>query len=323
MERNVIIVVVVIVALAFGALVWWKQSQSTEPASTPLPAQQSSPAAPAQPQIPEPAPEVEIPGITETPLPELDESDDVVRREVLAASGTQTNGSDSTPATSTLATRLGQDDLVRRFAVLANNAAKGQYPWRQLGFLAPAERMPVIVDDDGRIEMDPKGYARFDRFVDTVTSVQPSAAAALSAAPRPAGSARSAKADRLAESASTASGKPGANASSPRPALMFAMAERIASGETSRPSEMSSAGIVRHATALKLAESAAMAPEADRSATPMALALAARLALAPRLANSAAEGAPAPSHSLMTAGLPNASNTRSAGAAIVFVTQIA
>ena len=37
MERNVIIVVVVIVALAFGALVWWKQSQSTEPASTPLP----------------------------------------------------------------------------------------------------------------------------------------------------------------------------------------------------------------------------------------------------------------------------------------------
>jgi hypothetical protein len=179
MERNVIIVVVVIVALAFGALVWWKQSQSTEPASTPLPAQQSSPAAPAQPQIPEPAPEVEIPGITETPLPELDESDDVVRREVLAASGTQTNGSDSTPATSTLATWLGQDDLVRRFAVLANNAAKGQYPWRQLGFLAPAERMPVIVDDDGRIEMDPKGYARFDRFVDTVTSVQPSAAAAL------------------------------------------------------------------------------------------------------------------------------------------------
>jgi len=173
-ERNIIIVVVVIVAIAFGALIWWKHSDSTEPATTPLPAQQSTPGAQEQPPVPEPAPEVEASQAPETPLPELDDADATVRSEVLAASGT--SGSDTT---STLATWLGQDDLLHRFAALANNAAKGEYPWRQLGFLAPAERLPVIVDDDGRIELDPKGYARFDRFVDTVTSVPPPAAAAL------------------------------------------------------------------------------------------------------------------------------------------------
>ena len=171
MERNIIIVVVLIVAVAFGALIWWKHSSSTETTPAPLPAQQSSPAAQEQPPVPEPAPEVET-APPETPLPALDDADATIRGEVLAASGT-------TATDSTLATWLGQDDLVRRFAVLANNAAKGEYPWRQLGFLAPAERLPVIVDDDGRVEIDPKGYARFDRFVDTVTSVPPDAAAAL------------------------------------------------------------------------------------------------------------------------------------------------
>jgi hypothetical protein len=173
MERNVIIVVVVIVALAFGALIWWKRSDAPEPVTAPLPAQQSSPTAEQQPRTPEPAPEVDA-GVDEAPLPPLDDADSTVRSEVLAASGAAATNGDST-----LATWLGQDDLIRRFAVLANNAAKGEYPWRQLGFLAPTERMPVIVDDDGRIQVDPKGYARFDRFVDTVTSVPPSAAASL------------------------------------------------------------------------------------------------------------------------------------------------
>ena len=169
MERNVIIVVVVIVAIAFGALIWWKQSGSTAPVTAPLPVEPSS--ATVQPRVPEPAPEVDTPEIADAPLPELDDADATLRSEVLAASGAD--------GASTLATWLGQDDLMRRFAVLANNAAKGDYPWRQLGFLAPSERMPVIVDDDGRIQMDPKGYARFDRFVDTVTSVPPAAAAAM------------------------------------------------------------------------------------------------------------------------------------------------
>src|SRR5262245_14594612 len=138
MERNIILVVVAIVALAFGALIWWKQQQTPTPATTPLPAQQSSPAAQEQPRVPEPAPEVETAEPVEAPLPMLDDADETVRSEVLAASGA------SAGEGSALATWLGQDDLVRRFAVFANNAAKGEYPWRQLGFLAPSERLPVI-----------------------------------------------------------------------------------------------------------------------------------------------------------------------------------
>src|SRR5262245_9495626 len=107
MERNIILVVVAIVALAFGAVIWWKQQQTPTPATSPLPAQQSSPAAQEQPRVPEPAPEVDTPEPVEAPLPMLDDADETVRSEVLAASGEG----------SALGTWLEQDDLVRRFAV--------------------------------------------------------------------------------------------------------------------------------------------------------------------------------------------------------------
>jgi hypothetical protein len=167
------IAIIVVAVLLFGALIWWRHSQTVAPVA-PLPEQPTTPSTQVQPPIPEPAPEVETERDVEAPLPTLDEADATVRTEVLAALG----ASEVSPTPSPLATWLGQDDLVRRFAALANNAAKGQYPWRQLGFLAPAERLPVIVKDD-RIELDPNGYARFDTFVDTVVSVPPTAAAGL------------------------------------------------------------------------------------------------------------------------------------------------
>jgi len=99
-------------------------------------------------------------------LPPLDASDPYVREELLAMSPR-------------LAEWLDRDDLVRRFAVVMDNAAVGDVPRRQLTFLAPAGRFPVIEWGNDRFIMDPKGYARYDGFVDLFTSVPPAGAAAL------------------------------------------------------------------------------------------------------------------------------------------------
>jgi len=99
-------------------------------------------------------------------LPALDESDPYVRAELLA----------SAPK---LADWLDRDDLVRRFAVIMDNAALGEVPRRQLTFLAPAGRFSVIARGDNRFVMDPQGYARYDGFVALFTSVPPKDVAAL------------------------------------------------------------------------------------------------------------------------------------------------
>jgi hypothetical protein len=98
-------------------------------------------------------------------LPALDESDPFVREQVGALS-------------ERLADWLAQEDLVRRFAVVLDNAARGEIPVRQIAFLAPASKYPVRTEGE-RTFVDPAGYGRFDPFVDTVLSVPPEQAAAL------------------------------------------------------------------------------------------------------------------------------------------------
>jgi hypothetical protein len=152
MESRVIIIIAAVIVLAIGGGVWWWQSnQPAEPPKAATAAPSTEPTA------------VDDAGLAVTPvvkplvLPPLDASDDFVRDQAGSLSGQ-------------LAEWLTQDDLVRRFAVVIDNATNGDYPRRQLGFLAPPEKYPVLQKDD-RIFVDPEGYHRFDHFVDVVVSV--------------------------------------------------------------------------------------------------------------------------------------------------------
>jgi hypothetical protein len=98
-------------------------------------------------------------------LPALEASDDFVREQV-------------SPLSPGMSEWLKQDDLVRRFAVVIDNARVGDYPRRQLAFLTPAAKFPVLQQGD-RMLLDPDGYHRFDTFVDTAISIDPQRAATL------------------------------------------------------------------------------------------------------------------------------------------------
>jgi len=159
-----------VVVLAIAGVVWW-QGRETTPPPEPLamapsaeePAEQVTTApAPA----PEPLTTVVAPAEEKVVLPALGESDPYVRERLLA----------SAPK---LAGWLDRDDLVRRFVVVMDNAAVGDYPRRQLAFLAPTGRFAVLGRGHDRFVMDPKGYARYDGFVAAFTSVPPKEAAAL------------------------------------------------------------------------------------------------------------------------------------------------
>jgi hypothetical protein len=167
MQPRLIAVGVLVLAALAGAFYWWwtgrtvVETTSTAPAS---PAAQTSTREGPGIATPAPASSLGLPA-TEPVLPALDASDDFVRTQVGALS-------------ERLGDWLAQDDLVRRFAVVIENGARGEVPRRQLTFLAPPAKFPVR-EVDGRLFVDPAGYGRFDGFVDTVLSVPPEQAAAL------------------------------------------------------------------------------------------------------------------------------------------------
>ena len=161
MQTRVIMSIVAVVVLAIGAGLWWWQSNN--PPAKPVELPQQTTAAP-----PKPAEEGETPATPDVQrqvLPPLESSDDYVREQVSALSPE-------------MAEWLKQDDLVRRFAAVADNARLGDYPRRQLAFLAPEAKYPVIANGDGWIA-DPDGYHRFDKFVDVAISIDPKRAVAL------------------------------------------------------------------------------------------------------------------------------------------------
>lgn len=172
MRLRLVVRGLLVAGLAVAGLVWW-QGRETAPPPAPV-ATAPSPEEPAvavtQAPAPTPAPEppAAVAMAAEEPpiLPALDESDPFVRERLVAGS-------------SKLADWLNRDDLVRRFAVVMDNAAVGDLPRRQLAFLAPTEPFPVVARGNDRFVMDPRGYARYARFVETFTSVPPEVAAAL------------------------------------------------------------------------------------------------------------------------------------------------
>jgi len=98
------------------------------------------------------------------PLPDLDESDDYVRR---AASVLSRHPE--------VARWLGQTNLVRSVTAVVTNVADGESPRPHLGFLAPAQRFRVV-GRTGRTVADPAGFVGYDRFADALASVDTDAA---------------------------------------------------------------------------------------------------------------------------------------------------
>jgi hypothetical protein len=99
------------------------------------------------------------------PLPPLNDSDPVVR--------------ESLEAYALPAPWIEQDELVRRLAVVVDNAARGTYPRSQLAFLAPAGKFKVTREGAGSYRIDPESYRRYDDLVAAATAVPPPDAAAL------------------------------------------------------------------------------------------------------------------------------------------------
>ncbi|HEY6598033.1 MAG TPA: DUF3014 domain-containing protein [Pseudomonadales bacterium] len=158
--RIIVAIVAIVAAAVIGVAVWWWQS-----------GQSLAPPPPVAPVVDTPSAPVEDTGVPSTPevqgvvLPPLDASDDYVREEVGALSPQMSEW-------------LKQDDLIRRFAVLIDNAQRGDYPRRQVAFLNPTTKFPVLQADD-RMVVDPEGYHRFDAVVDVAVSIEPQRAATL------------------------------------------------------------------------------------------------------------------------------------------------
>jgi len=63
-----------------------------------------------------------------------------------------------------------REDLMRRLAVVVDNASKGEYPRRQLGFLAPTGVFQVIRQGE-EIFIDPVSYSRYDVYLDIIEKI--------------------------------------------------------------------------------------------------------------------------------------------------------
>lgn len=73
---------------------------------------------------------------------------------------------------------VSQDDLVRRLAVFADNATRGELARRPLAFLKPVGRFDVVERED-RLYADPRNALRFDPILDLLESIDPKTAAAF------------------------------------------------------------------------------------------------------------------------------------------------
>ena len=170
------------VGLVVGAVVavrFWPVADAP-PQVPPVPAPASPPVAAPLPPAPVPSPPpVALPEETseapeapppdelaavDKPLPSLNDSDGFVRGQAAGF---------NLPSIWTV-----DGDLVRRFAVLIENAGKGEVPSKRLGLsvLSPAEKFPVRQDGE-RFFLDPAGYARYDPYLDQLERLAPAALA--------------------------------------------------------------------------------------------------------------------------------------------------
>ena len=158
---------VAIAMMVFALVQWWPDEPPAEPepkqvVPVPVPVSAPPPTPAPPPQIVvDPAPEPQIPEVV---LPPLDASDEFVR---------ETLADIAVPPT-----WISRDELVRRFAVVVDNAARGHYPHRQLGFLAPGGRFKIIERGE-ELYVDPANHRRYDTYVETLEAVDPESLADL------------------------------------------------------------------------------------------------------------------------------------------------
>jgi hypothetical protein len=107
----------------------------------------------------------EAPAQADAPLPPAEDSDARMRRLLSAIS--------KHPL---LARWLGEEDLLRRTALVLDNVAEGVVPRRPLAALLPEGRFATR-DDGGRPVISDQSYRRFDSFGDAVTSIDAQALA--------------------------------------------------------------------------------------------------------------------------------------------------
>ena len=115
---------------------------------------------PAQPQAPE------TPAEPELVLPALEESDAFAREQI---------GADPSELARTW---LEQEDLLRRAAVILDNASRGEYPRGQIAFVKVRGPFKVVTRGEHHY-VDASSYQRYDAVVDALISVPPERTAAL------------------------------------------------------------------------------------------------------------------------------------------------
>lgn len=167
-----------LVAAALLAVNFWPPSEPTVPDRELKPLQPlPTPEEPSQPPVPVPdvgevAPAVEAaPAVDELvnepsqaqpveppALPPLDESDAFVRAQ-------------TSPVCLPLAW-MAADNLVRRAAVLIENASRGELPPKRGGLLPALDAFPVRQEGE-RFFMDESGYPRFDAYLDQLEAIDP------------------------------------------------------------------------------------------------------------------------------------------------------
>lgn len=163
-------------AVILGGTFYYRQTQEALPPAEPASAAEEGDAASADPESERrklemldetpPSPAIDEPMIL---LPPLNASDSFVRERL--------------PDTLPEAWR-NREDLLRRAAVVLENATRGEIPKRQLAFLAPDGSYPVrVVEEEGRerprFYVDPAGHARYDRYLDMLEALPPDDLAVL------------------------------------------------------------------------------------------------------------------------------------------------
>jgi len=149
---------VIIIAAFQYAPDWFAAEEEQAPVEVVEPVVVAEPEPEPDPFLPPPPEDPVAPPKPEIELPVLDESDPFVL-ERLADFGLPDLW-------------LDREDLVRRLAVVIDNASRGEYPRRQLGFMAPTGKF-AVVERGEQIFIDPVSYARYDVYLDILEQIQP------------------------------------------------------------------------------------------------------------------------------------------------------
>ncbi len=151
---GVALAVLIIAAIKYGP--GWFGGQDDQSAPVAAPAAVSEPE--TQPLLP-PPPDVAPPAMQPAvELPELDDSDPFVLERLAAFELPDA--------------WLDREDLIRRLAVVIDNASRGDYPRRQLAFLAPTGKFQVVERGD-HLFIDPVSYERYNIYLDTLENIDP------------------------------------------------------------------------------------------------------------------------------------------------------